>query len=93
MQSNGFVIDSHYIPPVGGRAGETKAIFVSKEKIVRAGNWIKQKYLQQTQKIEHQGFSVDRNQTFDFGDGVRIPSRIRIDAAELLGFSSGKIVW
>ena len=31
MQSNGFVIDSHYIPPVGGRAGETKAIFVPKE--------------------------------------------------------------
>ncbi len=90
MQSNGFVIDSHYIPPVGGRAGETKAIFVSKEKIVRAGNWIKKKYLQQTQKIEHQGFNVDWTQTFDFGDGVQIPSRIRIDAAVLQEFCEEK---
>ena len=90
MQSNGFVIDSHYLPPVGGRAGETKAIFVSKEKIVRAGNWIKQKYLQQTQKIEHQEFSVDWTQTFDFGGGVRIPSRIRIDAEVLKVFCEEK---
>ena len=91
MQSNGFVIDSHYIPPVGGRAGETKAIFVSKEKIVRAGNWIKKKYLQQTQKIEHQGFSVDWTQTFDFGGGVEIPSRIRIDAEVLQEFCEEKL--
>ena len=90
MQSNGFVIDSHYLPPVGGRAGETKAIFVPKEKIVRAGNWIKQKYLQQTQRIEHQGFSVDWTQTFDFGGGVQIPSRIRIDAAVLQEFCEEK---
>ncbi len=86
LESNGFVIDHQFFRGSAGRSGESKAVTIPREKIRKAGAYIRQWYLSQQDDDYNEEFDVDWQQTFDF-KGTSIPSRIRINTKVFRDYS------